>query len=151
MKKREEEYEMLSVLRTYLAVDYRVCCADSSDLPSLTSGDNLNLTAKSMADLRLQGTAFDYGNGTALDNVTYQFLQQVNTLSLKTEGIILPMRSNNFHHTYVYLENYFLVEVMKMFQLELFIMLFPVEHLKKVHAPQNKNIMKDTMNPGEFI
>ena len=50
--------------------------------------------------------------------------------SLIFKVIIFPWQSNNLHKTYAAFNNYYCEEVMKMTELELFTILFPIDYLK---------------------
>ena len=63
---------MLSLSFTYLVVKQRVGGVESSDLPCLASGQNLNLTSDDMADQRRQGNAVDDKNDPAPENIPYE-------------------------------------------------------------------------------
>ena len=136
-------------------VEQRVRVVEILDLPFLASGHNLNLTSEDMADLRLQGIAFDNNNNHAAENIpapvknTLPQLEEYNICRL--EGIICLRRSINLHNTNADFKNYSCEEEIKMTKLELFIILFPVEYLKEIFIPEMNNLLKHPMYPGEFI
>ena len=74
---------MLPVSQIYLAVKHRVGDVEFLDLPILASGENLNLTANDMADLRYQGIAVDDDNDPDTENIPYQVPHPVNSLNFK--------------------------------------------------------------------
>ena len=104
------------------------------DLPCLASGHNSNLTYEDMADLRSQGIDVDYDNEPALEknivpgNILLTQLQDDD--SWIYEGIIFPRRSKHLHNTNAAFKNYYREELMKMKNLELFLILFPINYLK---------------------
>ena len=113
-----------------MVVEHRVGGVEFSNLLCLALGRNLNLTSNDMADLRRQCIAVDDDNEPYPEKISYEVPQTVNDFNWKPEGIILPRRSNIVHHTYAAFKNYSREEVMKMTKMELFLILFPVDHLK---------------------
>ena len=88
-----------------------MCGVEISDLPCLALGDNLSLTSKDMADLRLQDIAFDDDNDNPYQknipipgNIALTQLEEDN--SWRSKGIICPRRSNNLHHANAAFNNY---------------------------------------------
>ena len=132
-------------------VEYRVGGVDFSNLLCLDSGRNLNLTSNDMSDLRRQCIAVDDDNEPYPEKISYEVPQTVNDFNWKPEGIILPRRSNIVYHTYAAFKNYSREEVMKMTKLELFLILFPVDHLKEVLVPETNKLLKHPTYLGEFI
>ena len=66
-----------------LVVDHRNGGVDASDLPSLTLGQNLNLTTNDLAYIRSQGITVDADNNSYPENIPYQVPQHVNPFELE--------------------------------------------------------------------
>ena len=116
---------MLIVSELPLLAEQRVCGVEISDLPCLASGHNSNLTSEDTADLWRQVISVDNDNEPAPEispvpqNTPLTQLEEDN--SWRSEGIIFPRRSNNFHNTNAVFNNYSREEVIKMTKLELFL------------------------------
>ena len=115
----------------------------------------MNLTSEDMADLRHQGIAVNDDNDPAPKNIpdTKNIpLPQLEEENLwRSEGIICPSQSKQLHNKYAAFKNYSREELMKMTELELFLILFPVEYLKEILIPETNNLLKNPMDPVEFI
>ena len=100
----------------------------------------MNLTSEDMADLRRQGIAVNNDNDHAPENIpvprNIPLTQLEEENSWRYEVIICPRQSNNLHNNYAAFKNYTREEVMKMTNLELFLILFPVDYLKEIPIPK---------------
>ena len=115
----------------------------------------MNLTSEDMADLWLQVIAVNDDNDPAPKNIpdpeNTPLPQLEDENSWMLERIICPRQSNNLHNKYAAFGHYSREEVMKMTELELFLILFPVEYLKEILLPEKNNLLKHPMDLGEII
>ena len=105
-------------------------------LPCLASEHNSNIPIEDMADLRRQGINVNNENDPApkifltLENIPLTQLEEDN--SWISEVIICSRQWNNLLNTNAPFKKYTHEEVMKMTNLELFLVLFYVTYLKKI-------------------
>ena len=108
-----------------------------------------------MADLWLQGITIEDNKDPAPEKNPFPVKIPVTQLedekSWISEGIIYPRRSNDLHNTNAAFKNYTCEEVIKMMNLELFLILFPVNYLKYIITHKTNKLLKHTMDLGEFI
>ena len=151
----EEDDGVLLVLELPLFAEQRVCSVGISYFPCLASRHNSKLTSKDMNDFRCQGIFVNDNNNPAPPKKTAPQNTPLTQLEEEKhwiyEIIICLRRPKHLHITNADLNNYSCEEATKMTKLELFLILFHVDHQKDILITETNNILKHPIDPVEFI